>query len=196
MEKDSGHILMCRSLAHSDVEIELLNYDEELLAKSIPVKTFTGRITDFQKLTHDIRGIQIELDTPLKFWAGQYVDITVKTEKGEEITRSFSMANPPSETQKLSFIIKKFPDGRFSNELDDGGIKVGADVRVEGPFGVCFRREERDGPVILVGAGSGMSPVWSILNDQITSGEDRPIYFFYGARTQDDLIKLDEISAN
>ncbi len=60
---------------------------------------------------------------------------------------------------------------------------------------MCFRREERDGPVILVGAGSGMSPVWSILNDHLASGEDRPVYFFYGARTQDDLFKLDEIGA-
>ncbi|GLO69946.1 CDP-6-deoxy-delta-3,4-glucoseen reductase [Phaeobacter inhibens] len=195
MEKDGGHILMCRSLALSDLEIELLNYDEEVLSKSIPVKQFTGRITDFQKLTHDIRGVQIDLDTPLKFWAGQYVDITVKTEEGEEITRSFSMANPPSETQKLGFIIKKYPDGRFSNELDDGGIKAGAEVSIEGPYGMCFRREERQGPVILVGAGSGMSPVWSILNDQVTSGEDRPVYFYYGARTQDDLFKLDEINA-
>lgn len=194
-EKDSGHILMCRALAYSDIEIELLNYDEEVLSKSIPVKDFQGKIVDFQKLTHDIRGVEIEIDTSLKFWAGQYVDITVKTEKGEEITRSFSMANPPSETQKLSFIIKKYPDGRFSNELDAGGIQKGAEVKINGPYGMCFRREEREGPVILVGAGSGMSPVWSILNDQIASGEDRPIYFFYGARTQDDLFKLDEIKA-
>lgn len=108
MERDGGHILMCRTLAYSDVEIELLNYDEEVLSKSIPVKQFSGRIVDFQKLTHDIRGVQIELDAPLKFWAGQYVDITVKTENGETITRSFSMANPPSEAQKLGFIIKKW----------------------------------------------------------------------------------------
>ncbi|WP_299848466.1 NADH:ubiquinone reductase (Na(+)-transporting) subunit F [uncultured Roseovarius sp.] len=194
-EKECGHVLMCRTLAYSDVEIELLNYDEEVLSKSIPVKEFDGRIVDFQKLTHDIRGVEIEIDTPLKFWAGQYVDITVTTEKGEEITRSFSMANPPSEAQKLSFIIKKYPDGKFSNELDAGGIKKGATVKISGPYGMCFRREERDGPVILVGAGSGMSPVWSILHDQISSGEDRPIYFFYGARTQDDLFKLDEIAA-
>ena len=180
MEKDSGHVLMCRTLAYSDVEIELLNYDEEVLSKSIPVKQYSGKIVDFQKLTHDIRGVQIELDAPLKFWAGQYVDITVKTEEGEEITRSFSMANPPSEAQKLGFIIKKYPDGRFSNELDDGGIKAGAEVSVEGPYGMCFRREDRQGPVILVGAGSGMSPVWSILNDHIASGEDRPVYFYYG----------------
>ncbi|KAB6714966.1 MULTISPECIES: 2Fe-2S iron-sulfur cluster binding domain-containing protein [Roseobacteraceae] len=195
MEKDSGHILMCRAHAYSDIDIELLNYDEEVLSKSIPVKQYSGKIVDFQKLTHDIRAVQIELDAPLKFWAGQYVDITVKTEKGEKITRSFSMANPPSEAQKLGFIIKKYPDGRFSNELDDGGIKAGAEVEIEGPYGMCFRREGRDGPVILVGAGSGMSPVWSILNDQVVSGEERPIYFFYGARSQSDLFKLDEIKA-
>ena len=103
------------------------------------------------------------------------------------------MANPPSEAEKLSFIIKKYPDGKFSNQLDAGGIKVGADVKVVGPYGTCFRREEREGPVILVGAGSGMSPVWSILHDHIASGEDRPVHFFYGARTRDDLFHLDKI---
>jgi len=195
MEKDSGHILMCRTLAYSDVEIELLNYDEEVLSKSIPIKQLPGRIVDFQKLTHDIRGVQIELDAPLEFWAGQYVDITVRTKAGEEITRSFSMANTPRETQKLDFIIKKYPEGQFSGQLDDGGIKPGAEVRVEGPYGMCFRRDGREGPVILVGAGSGMAPVWSILADQLASREDRPILFFYGARTRDDLIYLDEIEA-
>ena len=195
MEKDTGHILLCRSIAYSDMEVELLNYDEEVLSKSIAVKAYSGRITGFEKLTHDIRGIEIELGSPMKFWAGQYVDITVTTEKGETITRSFSMANTPSETQKLSFIIKKYPDGKFSGELDSGGIRVGADVTVVGPYGTCFRREERQGPLVLVGAGSGMSPVWSILNDHLQSGEERPVYFFYGARTADDLFHLDRIAA-
>ena len=193
-ERDTGHILMCRSHAFTDVEIELLNFDEEVLSKSIAVRDFTGRIVGFDRLTHDIRSVEIELDSPLKFWAGQYVDITVTTEEGETITRSFSMANPPSESEKLSFIIKKYPDGKFSNQLDAGGIRKGAEVRVRGPYGMCFRREGRQGPVVLVGAGSGMSPVWSILNDHVASGEDRPVWFFYGARTRDDLFKLDEIA--
>ncbi|WP_439502809.1 NADH:ubiquinone reductase (Na(+)-transporting) subunit F [Aminobacter ciceronei] len=194
MEKDTGHILLCRAIAYSDMEVELLNYDEEVLAKSIAVKTFKGRIAHVEHLTHDIRGIEIELGSPIKFWAGQYVDITVTTEKGETITRSFSMANTPHETQKLSFIIKKYPEGKFSGELDSGGIKVGAEVTVVGPYGTCFRREEREGPLVLVGAGSGMSPVWSILNDHLNSGEKRPVYFFYGARTPDDLFYLDRIA--
>ncbi|TIL77157.1 MAG: 2Fe-2S iron-sulfur cluster binding domain-containing protein, partial [Mesorhizobium sp.] len=194
MEKDSGHILLCRSIAYSDMQVELLNYDEEVLAKSIAVKTFKGRISKFEHLTHDIRGIEIELGSPMKFWAGQYVDITVTTQKGETITRSFSMANTPDQTQKLSFIIKKYPEGKFSGELDSGGIRVGAEVTVVGPYGTCFRREERQGPLILVGAGSGMSPVWSILNDHLKSGEKRDVYFFYGARTPSDLFYLDRIT--
>ena len=194
-EKDSGHILLCRARAFSDIEVELLNYDEELLARAIAVKTFMGRVTRIDRLTHDIRRIGIELESPIKFWAGQYVDITVTTEAGETITRSFSMANSPLETQNLEFIIKKYPQGKFSGELDSGGIRIGAEVKVVGPYGACFRRENRDGPMILVGAGSGLSPVWSILNDHLMSGETRPIYFFYGARTRDDLFYLDEIAA-
>jgi len=194
-DRDSGQILMCRAKAFDNLTIDLLNYDEEVLSKSIPVKQFDGQITDFRKLTHDIRGVEIELNAPLKFWAGQYVDITVTTEEGETITRSFSMANPPSETQKLSFIIKKYPEGKFSNQLDNGGIRAGAKVSVVGPYGMCFRREGREGPVVLVGAGSGMSPVWSILHDHIHSGEDRPVLFFYGARTEADLFHLDKLAA-
>ena len=195
MEREQGGILLCRSLAYSDMEIELLNYDEELLSKSIAVKEFEGRITAIERLTHDIRVIEIALSAPMKFWAGQYADIMVTTSEGETITRSFSMANTPEQTDRLQFIIKKYPAGAFSGELDGGSIDVGASVTVRGPFGTCFRREEREGALILVAAGSGMSPIWSILNDHIASGEDRPVHFFYGARTQADLFYLDRIGA-
>ena len=192
-EKEQGGILLCRAMAFDDLEIELLNYDEELLSKSIAVREFSGAIRDIASLTHDIRTVEIDLNNHMKFWAGQYVDITVTTKKGETITRSFSMANTPEQGQTLRFIIKKYPDGKFSNELDEGGIEIGANVSVKGPYGTCFRREDRQGALILVAAGSGMSPIWAILHDHIASGEDRPVYFFYGARTQADLFYLDEI---
>lgn len=194
MEREQGGILLCRSLAYSDIEVELLNYDEELLSKSIAVKDYQGKIAKIERLTHDIRFIEIALDAPMKFWAGQYADIMVTTKTGETITRSFSMANTPEQTEKLQFIIKKYPDGKFSGELDGGGIDVGAKIMLRGPFGTCFRREAREGALILVAAGSGMSPIWSILNDHVASGEDRPVHFFYGARTQADLFYLDRIA--
>lgn len=195
MERGQDYILLCRTLAHSDLDVELLNYDEEVLSKSIPVREFTGAVTGVSALTHDIRRLEISLEQPLKFWAGQYVDITLSGP--ETITRAFSMANSPGESQKLAFIIKKYPNGRFSSRLD-GDLAVGTKVGIKGPYGTCFRRENRTGAMILVGGGSGMSPLWSLVHDHLSSGEVRPVYFFYGARTQADLFYLDcfaELSA-
>jgi len=189
-ESETGHILLCRTHAFSDVSIELLNYDEELLGRSIPVKSFSGRVTNVTPLTHDIRLLEIELENPIKFWAGQYVDLSIP-ERG--VTRAYSMANTPSEPRKLQFIIKKYADGAFSGLLD-GGLPPGTPMSAKGPYGGCLRREGRSGPMILVGGGSGMSPLWSILNDHAQSGEERPVRFFYGARTRADLFYLDEIA--
>ncbi len=189
-ERDTGHILLCRTHAYSDLVVELLNYDEELMRRSIAVKELGATLSAIEALTHDIRRLEITLDQPLRFWAGQYVDLTIP---GSGITRAFSMANPPGEPTRLAFIIKRYPEGAFSAQLD-GGLRVGQRLLVKGPYGTCFRREGRTGPMILVGGGSGMSPLWSILADHIDSGEHRPIRFFYGARARRDLFYLDRLA--
>ena len=188
-ERETDHILLCRTHAYSDLVVELLNYDEELMRRSIPVRAFDAKVTGIEQLTHDIRLLRLSLDAPLRFWAGQYVDITLQA---DGITRSFSMANPPAAegTTELEFIIKRYPDGAFSSRLD-GGIAVGDRVGVKGPYGTCFRRDGRSGPLLLIGGGSGMSPLWSMLQDHIRSGENRAVRFFYGARTAADLFYLD-----
>jgi propane monooxygenase reductase subunit len=189
-ERDSGHILLCKTHAYSDVTIELLNFDEDLLRRSIPVKQYGAVLKHIEHLTHDIRRLDIEISSPLKVWAGQYIDITLPDGK---VTRSFSMANPPSEGVRLSFIIKKYPQGAFSAALDDT-LKPGDRLTAKGPYGTCFRREGRPGPLLLIGGGSGMSPLRSILMDHVESGELRSVRFFYGARTQADLFNMDEFA--
>lgn len=190
-ERETNHILLCKTHVFSDVTVELLNYDEDMLRRSIAVKEFSATVVAVTRLTHDIRQLDIALDAPLRFWAGQYVDITIP---GTGITRAFSMANTPAEPTRLSFIIKKYPEGAFSARLD-GGLAPGDRLVAKGPYGTCFRREERSGPMLLIGGGSGMSPLWSILHDHAASGEQRPVRFFYGARTRRDLLHLDELAA-
>ncbi len=190
-ERDSGHVLLCRTYAFSDLTVELLNYDEDILRRSIAVREFEGVLRSVKTLTHDIRLLEVELEQPIKFWAGQYVELTVPS---EGVTRSYSMASTQSTPDKLQFIIRKYPEGAFSS-LVDTTLQPGTQLKVKGPFGGCFRREERPGPMVLVGGGSGMSPLWSILQDHIASGEQRPIRFFYGARTRKDLFFLDEFAA-
>ena len=190
-DRETNHILLCRTLAYSDITVELLNYDEDLLSRSIAVKEFPGTVTAIEPLTHDICRLTIELAAPFRFWAGQYVDLTAP---GHGVTRAYSMANPPNGGTTLSFIIKQYGDGAFSALLA-GALKPGDAIVAKGPYGTCFRREGRTGPLILVGGGSGMSPLWSILSDHVASGETRPVRFFYGARTRADLFLLDELAA-
>lgn len=193
-ERETDHILLCRTLAFSDLVVELLNYDEELMRRSIPVRPYEAEIAAIETLTHDIRLLRLSLDEPLKFWAGQYVDITIPDEAGGGITRAFSMANPPAGESTLEFIIKRYSDGAFSSRLDTV-LRPGHKVRLKGPYGTCFRREDRTGAMLLIGGGSGMSPLWSILHDHVASGEQRPVRFFYGARTAQDLFYLDAFAA-
>ncbi|CAN7515286.1 2Fe-2S iron-sulfur cluster binding domain-containing protein [Pseudorhodoferax sp. LjRoot39] len=190
-ERDSGHVLLCRTQAFSDLTVELLNYDEDLIRRSIAVKEFAGKLASVTALTHDTRLLEVQLEQPMKFWAGQYVELTV-VEAG--VTRSYSMASTQSTPDTLRFIIRKYPDGAFSS-LVDTTLQPGTALTVKGPYGSCFRREERPGPMVLVGGGSGMSPLWSILQDHLHSGEQRPIRFFYGARTRKDLFFLQEFAA-
>lgn len=186
-ERESGQVLLCRTVVYSDIEVELLNFDEEELSRSIAVREFTGKLANVEALTHDIIRIAIDLDEPMKFWAGQFADLTLV---GANITRSYSMGNPPSEPNRLEFIIKKYPGGAFSTAI--GEASIGDEIKVKGPYGSCFRRENREGPMILVGGGSGMAPLLSILQDQAESGETRSVRFFYGARTAKDLFELDK----
>ena len=190
-EKDSGHILLCRGYAFSDVTIELLNYDEDLMRRAIAIKAYDGVLSAVTSLTHDMRMLEVELQKPLKFWAGQFVELSVPS---VGVARSYSMASTQSTPTKLQFIIRKYPDGAFS-ALIDTTLEPGTALQVKGPYGMCFRREERPGPMVLVGGGSGMSPLWSILQDHMQSGEQRPIRFFYGARARKDLFLLNEFAA-
>jgi propane monooxygenase reductase subunit len=169
--------------------VELLNYDEYLLSRSIPVRSYAGTIRAVESLTHDIRQLKIETAQPLKFWAGQYVDITIPD---TGVTRSFSMANPPSVQRQLEFIIKVYPQGAFSSLLRDK-LRAGDEITVTGPYGTCLRHEGRDSTMVLAGGGSGMAPLLSILTDLVESGEQRPVRFFYGARTKRDLFMVERI---
>lgn len=190
-EQADGKVLLCRLYPSSDLEIELLNFDEETLANWIPAKKLLGRIAAVRDLTHDIREFDIALLEPISFYAGQYAELTVP---GSGVTRSFSMANAPGTTQTLSFIIKTYPQGVFSGLLAER-LQLGDEIQVEGPFGTSYRNQNHRGPTVLVGGGSGMAPLWSILNDLARSGAQQPVRLFYGARTRSDLFYLDEIAA-
>ena len=189
-ERDQGYVLLCRSHAYSDLTVELLNYDEEMILSGLPVQTVQTVVSEIEPLTHDIKRLVLKLIEPreLHFRAGQYVDIRIP---GTEEHRSYSMANTPAANDHLEFILKVFPGGRFSSLLDESFVRT--TLEVTGPYGTCVLRESSDRDVVLIGGGAGMSPLWSLLNDIAERGLKRRVTFYYGARARRDLFYLDNL---
>jgi propane monooxygenase reductase component len=193
-ERDEGFTLLCRAHVYEDVRIELLNYDEEMIRSGLPIQTAHAKVVSNSPVTHDMRHLVVQLVEPeeIKFFPGQYVDITLP---GTDTTRSFSMANISSrDSGQLEFVIKCYPDGRFSHHLANE-LSVGDRLDVVGPFGVFTLREGREGNLVFVGGGAGMAPILSVLRSLVDRGITRKATYYYGARTRRDLCFDDELRA-
>jgi len=192
-EEAEGWTLLCRAHAYSDLEIELINYDEEVLHSGSPPRTIQTRVTALEPLTHDIRLLRLKVDDddPFPFRPGQYVDIRIPEHDAEH--RSFSMANTTSAPDELEFMIKLYPGGRFSGLLEDDGLKLGDALSVTGPYGMFTLRASSPRRLVFIGGGAGMAPILSLLRSMAESGVERPATYYYGARRESDLFHLDEL---
>jgi propane monooxygenase reductase subunit len=187
-EKEEGWTLLCRAHAESDLEVELINYDEEILRSGVPIQTQQMRVETLEALTGDIRRLVLSGEE-LKFKPGQYVDIKIP---GTDEVRSFSMADLPSD--QLEFMIKIYPDGKFSGLLASDELKEGDELEVTGPYGVFTLREKSDRPLLFIGGGAGMAPLLCLLRAMADKGIEREVVYYYGARELKDLFHLEELA--
>ena len=191
-EEAEGWTLLCRAHAYSDLEIELINYDEDELRSGTPIITARTRVEAIERLTHDIRLLRLTLVEPeqLTFKPGQYVDIGIPGSNGHH--RSFSMANTPTTANELVFMIRLFPDGRFSGLLE-GALSAGDELEVTGPYGVFTLRASSPRRLLFIGGGAGMAPILSLLRSMAESRSERRAIYYYGARRPEDLFCLEEL---
>jgi propane monooxygenase reductase component len=189
-EQEEGYTLLCRAHAYSDLEVELLHYDEEMLTSGHPIRALTTTVKSIDPLTHDIYKLCLSLDgeAPLEYHAGQYVDISIP---GTKHKRAFSMATTPAVTDRLEFMIKMYPGGKFSSLLKDD-LSPGDELQIKGPFGVFILREHSDNDLIFIGGGAGMAPIWSLLSSMAERGIQRNVTYYYGARQHGDLFHIEE----
>jgi propane monooxygenase reductase subunit len=187
-EEAEGWTLLCRAHPYSDVEIELINYDEEIIHGGTPPRTVSTSVEAVEALTSDIWFLKLKPSEPLEFKPGQYCDITIP---GTDEHRSFSMANTSPDT--LEFMIKAYPGGKFSGLLAEGAVKPGDTIDVTGPYGVFTLRASSPRRLLFIGGGAGMAPILSLLRSMQENGSERQAAYYYGARTEDDLFQLEEL---
>ncbi|HGO8557680.1 TPA: 2Fe-2S iron-sulfur cluster-binding protein [Neisseria meningitidis] len=158
-EKAQGKILMCCTTAQSDISINIPGYK----ADALPVRTLPARIENII-FKHDVALLKLALPKapPFAFYAGQYIDLLLPG----NVSRSYSIANPPDQEGILELHIRRRENGVCSEMIfgSEPKVKEKGIVRIKGPLG-SFTLQEDSG---------------------------RAVHFYWGARHQDDLYALEE----
>ncbi|MEW5903681.1 MAG: CDP-6-deoxy-delta-3,4-glucoseen reductase [Pseudomonadota bacterium] len=186
-EKAAGMALFCCAKPLSDLVIES---HEVTRAQDIPVKTLPCRVEKMQKLADDVMAIFLKLPSNerLQFLAGQYIDILMKDDK----PRSFSLANAPHDDGLLELHIRYIPGGSFTEHVFKQ-MKERDILRIKGPLGTFYLREDSDKPIVFVASGTGFAPVKAIIEHALKIGFKREMHFYWGVRKAADLYMLDKI---
>lgn len=152
-EEAEGYVLLCRTYAYSDCEIELLNFDEDELLGGAPIQDVTTKVAAIEPMTRDIVSLKLDVVEPetVEFKSGQYFDLFIP---GTDEKRSFSIATTPATPDRLEFLIKKYPGGLFAGMLTDG-LSEGQEIKVNGPYGSCTLRNGHVLPIVAIGGGRG-----------------------------------------
>lgn len=124
--------------------------------------------------------------------AGQHVDVRLTAEDGYTAERSYSLASSP-EDGRVVLGVERVDDGEVSGYLVDVAER-GDRLEVRGPVGLYFVwRPETGGPLLLVGGGSGVVPLISILRHRLASGSEVPVRLLLSWRTPEDVIYGEEL---
>ncbi|MDH3728543.1 MAG: 2Fe-2S iron-sulfur cluster binding domain-containing protein [Myxococcales bacterium] len=172
---------------------KLQDLTEEEFHAGLQIDEYEAEVEQIIEHTHDIRTVRMRLQEPadMRFGAGQYVEVEVPG--GNDEWRAYSMSNPPHEKGVIEIIVKVIPGGRFSSRLASD-IRAGSRLRLRGPLGqFAVRLSHR--PMIMVAGGSGMGPIRAMIHDLAATENQRPVIFFFGARTDRDLFLVDEFRA-
>ena len=191
-EEASGFILTCCGVAHSDVVLESRQVTDE---SAFPIRKMPVRVTSLQRASHDVMVIRLQLPASdmMKYHAGQYVEFLLRD--GDR--RSYSMANAPhtqTETPGLELHIRHMAGGKFTEHVF-GAMKEKEILRIEGPYGSFFLREDSDKPLVLLASGTGFAPLKALIEHMQYKNITRPAVLYWGARRPADLYMNDWMQA-
>jgi ring-1,2-phenylacetyl-CoA epoxidase subunit PaaE len=160
----------------------------------LKIKEIRRETADCVSLTFDIPS---ELASEFEYKQGQYLTLRT-TINGEEIRRSYSVCSSPVADEELRIAVKRVENGKMSSYLNNG-IKAGTELDVMNPMG-NFYTEMPAKPsknYVAFAAGSGITPIMSLLKTALATEESSRFTLFYGNRTSEETIfksELDELS--
>ena len=156
--------------------------------------TFTARVLRSVPLSELTKHIELEVnDVPrFGFVPGQWLSVKATTPNGEEITRAYSIASPPSENGHFALCLNRVQDGFMSNYICS--LDAGANVVFQGPLGgFILRPPVRD--TVFIAGGTGIAPFRSMLHWLLAEPDrhhERQFSLLFGVRSEQDIYYREE----
>jgi len=157
-------------------------------------QTFTARLIRSTPLSEFTKHLELEVQGVPKFGfvAGQWLSVKVAAPDGEEFTRAYSIASPPTGNGSIALCLNRVQDGFMSNYLCD--LAEGSEVAFQGPFGdFILRPPLRD--TVFIATGTGIAPFRSMLHWLLADPErhqGHEFWLLFGARSELDLYYREE----
>ncbi len=181
-EEADGFILTCCATPQTDLVVEARTVPGagEFAVQKMPcrVSAITRPAPDVAILT-----LQLPANTVLRYHAGQYIEFILR----DGARRSYSMANAPHRAEGgLELHLRHMPGGKFTDHVF-GAMKERDILRMEGPFGSFYLREDSEAPIVLLASGTGFAPIKAIVEHMQHKGIARDTVLYWGCRSKADL---------
>ncbi|GEO99223.1 FAD-binding oxidoreductase [Methylobacterium haplocladii] len=161
-----------------------------MAADKIPWQT--ARIGAIASVTPRVKSFRFE-GLAGRHRAGQHVEVRLTAPDGYSAQRSYSIASAPGDAAGLELMIEGLEQGEVSSYFA-GVAEVGDEVELRGPIGGSFVwSPEDEGPVLLVGGGSGVVPLLAMIRARFAARSETPMLLIYSVRNLAEAIALDEL---
>lgn len=186
----AGWRLSCQVSVQGDMTIDLPEATRD-------VRLYSAKVSELEMVNHDMRRVRLELETPptIRFLPGAFILVDIPPAPGAArgVTRTYSIATPPSLETAIELNIRLVPGGIGSGYIHNT-LAVGDTLAFSGPYSGYSRCDDAS-PLLCVAGGSGMAPVLSILRHLDELRSMRKLVYFFGAKTSADLCYMDELRA-
>jgi glycine betaine catabolism B len=155
----------------------------------------TAVVAEIRVQTPRIKSFLFEPAARFDFVAGQHADVRLSAEDGYAAVRSYSIASAPADAGRIELAIERLDDGEVSPFFHDV-VAHGDAIEFRAPLGGHFVWRPADGgPVLLIGAGSGVVPLLSMVRQRHAAQSDVPMALLLSSRTWDEVPFRDELLA-
>ena len=188
-EAAAGLMLTCCAIAQSDLVLES---KQVTAVGALPIKKMPTRVISLEKKSDDVVILKLQLpaNDTFAYRAGQYIEFLLR----DGVRRSYSMASAPHLGPGLELHIRHMAGGLFTDQVF-GTLKEKDILRIEGPQGSFYLREDSEKPMIFLASGTGFAPLKALLEHMHHAGIQRPVCLYWGGRRPSDLYMDEWIKA-